>query len=186
MTKTKGLLTSIQSMDEVDGVLLEISELNHKKIEIEMWATEEEQKIREEAKKRLLLDKKTGETVTDRIASRGANLHNFIELNKEQFSGARSLDLVHGKIGMRLGMHQVAALGKITLKAIMSMEVMVKKLDLWGYIDRKPKMDKDQMIEDFKVEPVKTNAKLQKVSLTVKQEDEPYFEIRETEIKRAA
>ena len=151
MTKTRGVQTSIRDMDEADDVMREISELTHKKDSIDNWVTEQEQEIRARAKDKLLLDKKTGETVGDRIASLSADLLGFVELNKDLFaSGKRSMELAHGKIGIRLGMLKVNVIGKITFKAIMDAEAMLKKLQLWGWISQKPVLNKEQIIADFK------------------------------------
>ena len=184
MTKTKGAQTSIRDMDEADDVMREISKMTHRKAEVDNWVTEQEQDIRSKAKDRLLLDKKTEETVGDRISSLSADLLGFVELNKDLFAtGKRSMELTHGTIGIRLGMQKVDVIGKITFKAIMGAEALLKKLASWGWISQKPTLDKEQIIADFKAAEAKTQTRLRQVSMTVRQEDEAWFETREAEIE---
>ncbi len=184
MTKTKGAQTSIRDMDQADDVMREISTLTHKKEEIDNWVTEQEQEIRSKAKDRLLLDKKSGETVGDRISSLSADLLGFIELNKDLFAtGKRSMELTHGTVGIRLGMPKVDTIGKITVKAIMATEALMKKLRSWGWIAEKPSLDREQILTDFKVSELKTLHNLRQVSMTVTQTDEPWFEPREADIE---
>lgn len=187
MTKTKGVQTSIKDMEEADEILQTISMLNHRKAEVDNWATEQEQKIRNQAKEKLVLNGKTGESIGDRIATLSADLLGFVELNKDLFAtGKRSMELTHGTIGIRLGMPKVDTLGKITVKAIMATEALMKKLRSWGWIAEKPSLDREQIIADFKVSEVKTMTKLRQVSMCVNQTDEPWFETRETEVEKAA
>lgn len=187
MTKTKGIQTSIRDMDEADEVMREISELTHRKTEVDNWATEQEAEIRARAKDKLVFDKKSGETVGDRIATLAADLLGYVELNKDLFAtGKRSMELVHGSIGVRLGMPKVDVIGKITVKAIMATEALKKKLLSWGWIAEKPTLDKEQILADFKVADTKTLQRLRQVSMTVTQTDEPWFEPRETEIEKKA
>ncbi|MBN2200464.1 host-nuclease inhibitor Gam family protein [bacterium] len=186
MTKTKGIQTSIKDMDEADDVLREISELQHRQQEVENWVTEEEQAIREKAKGKLLLNK-NGETVADRIAKLSADLLGFVEQNADMFKGEpRRRELAHGTIGIRLGMHQVATVGKITLKAIMNAEAMVKRLRAWGWIKETPSLDKAKILETYKSSDRVASSvltRLRQVSLTVKQDDEPWFETREADLE---
>lgn len=187
MTKTKGVQTSIKDMDEADEVLKTISMLTHRKTEVDNWATEQEQKIRTQAKDKLILNSKTGETIGDRISALSADLLGYVELNRDLFAqGKRSMELTHGTIGIRLGMPKVNTIGKITVKAIMSTEALMKKLRSWGWIAEKPVLDREQIIADFKEAEVKTLTKLRQVSMCVDQEDEPWFDTRETELEKAA
>ena len=65
MTRTKDFKTTIKSDAEADKILMNIAILDNHKMKTEAWATEQEQRIREQAKAMLVMDRKSGETVDD-------------------------------------------------------------------------------------------------------------------------
>jgi phage host-nuclease inhibitor protein Gam len=187
MTRHKSIKSTIQSQEQADQVLREIALLENRKTEVESWITEREQNIREQAKSKLVLNDTTSETVPDRITALSANLIAYIEEHQESFGEKkRSLDLMHGTIGYRLGTPKVSILGRMTQKAIMETEAIFKRLKSWGWIEDKPRLDKQAILSAYAVEKDKTLKRLKEVSMTVEQTDEPWFETRHVEIESAA
>ena len=89
---------------------------------------------------------------------------------------------MHGVIGYRLGTPKVSILGRITQKTIMETEAIFKRLKSWGWIEDKPRLDRQAIISSYAAESEKTLKRLKEVSMTVEQNDEPWFEPRLTEI----
>ena len=186
MTRTKEIKTTITSDREADQVLMQIAQLDHKKMEVESWATEQEQKIREQAKNMLLLDKKSGETVDDKRTALEANLLAYVGENRERFQKKRSMELTHGTIGYRLGTPKVGVVGSITQKAILTTAALKDKLKRWGFIAVKESLDKKAILSAYTEDKDKTLKKLREVSMEVTQDDEAWFEPRRTEIAAAS
>jgi phage host-nuclease inhibitor protein Gam len=183
MTRVKRITSTIKSLEQADQVLRELAQLEIRKIAVEGWITKQEQLIREQAKPKLVLNDVTGETIIDRITALSANLIAYVEENYDLFDGKkRSVELMHGTIGYRLGTPKVSILGRITQKAIMETEAIVKRLKSWGWIEDKPRLDKQAILSSYAAEAEKTLKRLKEVSMTVEQSDEPWFEPRMVEI----
>jgi len=183
MARTKKVQTTIKSMEEADQVLKEIALLENQKMKVDSWATEREQVIRDEAKMKLVINDKTGETVNDRIASLSANLLAFVDTKRDTFSiKKRSMELLHGTVGFRLGTPKVTTIGSMTQKAIITTEAIFQKLKKWGWIEQKPRLDKNAILASYTNEKDKTVKRLKQVSLNVEQTDEPWFETRRVDV----
>lgn len=183
MARTKQIETTIKTMDEADEVLKEIAQLENRKEAINAWVTEEEQKIRDAAKKRLVFDKASNETVDDRIAMLSLNLKAYIEKNADSFTGKkRSIELNHGTVGFRLGTPKVAAMNRISMLKILDNAAWFKKLKQWGWIKDKPSVDKNAILSAYAEDKKSALKRLEQVSLTVQQDDEPWFEPRKSEV----
>lgn len=154
----------IQSFEDVDAKLLELSKHESFIVKREASMNEKIQNIKQ----------KFDDETADARAQKGlieTEIHAFCLQNKSEFAKQRSKKLIHGIVGFRVNPPKVNQLSrKFTVATTLG---FLKKLFNGKYIRLKEEIDKDSILSDYAAEKI-DDSKLASVGLRVDQ-DETFF-----------
>ena len=135
-----------------------------------------------EAKNEILIqavrEKSASDLLTHSQAQRDAldKLQYYAEFNREGiFKNKKSIDMVHGRIGFRIGTYKVKAIGTTLAKAFEAVKMANLK-----FIRIKEELDKDKIINSR--EDAVLMSKLKAIGLEVDQDETFFVEVKDEQV----
>jgi len=157
------------SLNEVDGALFEISQLDAKIMLIENQYNETEQQLRNEV---------TAKTapMREQKAIIEKSIKTYCEENREEFGKKKSVDLKHGSVFFRQTPPKVSTLKGITIKAAVG---LIEKSVTWAktFLRTKIEMDKDAILACQKGGEI-SDSELSAMGLEITQDEIFQYEIK--------
>jgi len=175
-TKAKLITTTIRTREELETAVGEYAKCEYRKTALKAEMEVRIAAIRAEYEEPKALLDVAAEQIHD-------DIYNYAQLNPAEFGDKKSIDLLHGTIGFRIGNPKVAWPKGTTDSA--AVEFLEKQgLDLFIRVKEEP--DKERILAEFANENTMFDqpnlAKLRGAGISVKQDERFFITVKEEEV----